>query len=78
VRTLLSGAEHDELRVMRLSGGVSGVGWVTGWGKERSGAKTLGRFFLGIRGRGGGMRSASRSIDRRRNGNDMLLSGDGG
>jgi hypothetical protein len=35
---------------MRLSGGVPGVGWLTGWGKERSGAKTLGRFFLGISG----------------------------
>jgi hypothetical protein len=29
-RTLLSGTEHDELRVMWLSGGLSGVDWLMG------------------------------------------------
>jgi len=29
VGRVLSGAEHDELLGLRLSGGVSGVGWMT-------------------------------------------------
>ena len=53
VGCVLSGAEHDELCIMRLSGCVSGVGGVGAGGKSGTG-QNLCRFFLGISGCGGG------------------------
>ncbi|GDX97162.1 hypothetical protein LBMAG47_28270 [Planctomycetia bacterium] len=53
VRRVLPGAEHDELRFVWLSGGVSGVGGV-GLEERAAWVKNLCRFFLGISGCGGG------------------------
>jgi hypothetical protein len=43
---VLSGAEHDELRVMRLSGGVSGVGWVVAGRFEKERLRETGPLFF--------------------------------
>lgn len=46
---VLSGSEHDELRVVRLPFSVSGVDGLTGLERAVGVGIHLGRFFLGIR-----------------------------
>ncbi len=52
-RELLSSAEHDELLVLRISRGVSGVVWVVSGGLEKERLRVTGPLFFAIRGRRG-------------------------